>query len=275
VIRFNQPINSDAAHARDLRHFTITGSRPVSGGWHWFSANELHFRPKAYWPVGEKVTVASDLEGWDAGDGLWGQGQHSVHFAIGDAHVSVANLATHQMTVSDNGRPVATYPISGGRPMYPTMNGLHIVLDRQSVVRMVSSTNGIPVNSPDGYDELVYDDVHISDSGEYVHAAPWSISSQGQTNVSHGCINLSPANAAAFFAFSRVGDMVEVVGGPRVPELGDHGVMDWGTDWKQWTPGVVLAADRPRAKPILPTSLPRHKPTVSTPPRRHNVALRR
>ena len=48
------------------------------------------------------------------------------------------------------------------------MNGMHIVLDRASVVRMISSTNGIPVNSPDGYDELVYSDVHISDSGEYV-----------------------------------------------------------------------------------------------------------
>ena len=45
---------------------------------------------------------------------------------------------------------------------------------------MISSTNGIPVNSPDGYDELVYSDVHISDSGEYVHAAPWSVDESGQ-----------------------------------------------------------------------------------------------
>ena len=75
------------------------------------------------------------------------------------------------------------------------MDGTHIVLDRESVVHMVSSTVGIPVNSPNGYDEYVYDDVHISDSGEYVHAAPWSVGRQGVTNVSHGCINLSAANA--------------------------------------------------------------------------------
>ena len=61
---------------------------------------------------------------------------------------------------------------------------------------MVSSTVGIPVNSPNGYDEFVYDDVHISDSGEYVHAAPWSVHSQGVTNVSHGCINMSPSDIA-------------------------------------------------------------------------------
>ena len=187
----------------------------MPGGWHWFSARELHFRPQQFWPTGEQVTVERRPRRLGRGQRAVGrQVEQRVHFTIGDAHVSVANLATHQMTVSDNGRLIAVYPFSGGRPTDPTMNGTHIVLDRESVVRMVSSTNGIPVNSPDGYDELVYQDVHISDSGEYVHAAPWSVGSQGRTNVSHGCINLSPANALTFFAFSRVGDVVQVVGGP-------------------------------------------------------------
>jgi lipoprotein-anchoring transpeptidase ErfK/SrfK len=115
---------------------------------------------------------------------------------------------------------------------------VHLVMDRSRVVRMVSSTNGIPVNSPDGYDELVYDDVHISDSGEYVHAAPWSVASQGSTNVSHGCINLSPADAAAFFAFSQFGDVVIVAGSPRPPAAGDHGVMDWTMSWSAFTPAA-------------------------------------
>ena len=248
VIRFDHFIDSDAARARVLAHFTVTESRPVPGGWHWFSARELHFRPQQFWPAGEQVTVAADLDGWDAGSLLWGEGQQQVHFTIGSAHVAVANLATHQMTVSDGGHLIAVYPFSGGRPTDPTMNGTHIVLDRESVVRMVSSTNGVPVNSPDGYDELVYQDVHISDSGEYVHAAPWSVGSQGRTNVSHGCINLSPANALAFFAMSRVGDVVEVVGGPRPPAPGDHGVMDWETSWNQWT-GATVHPVRPPAKP--------------------------
>src|SRR4029077_17439626 len=164
------------------------------------------------------------------------------HFAIGDARVSYANLATHQMIVTLNGRTIATYPISGGKDTNPTMGGVHIVLDRSSVVRMNSATNGVPVNSPDGYDELVYSDVHISDSGEYVHAAPWSVDSQGRDNVSHGCINLSPDNALSFFGFSRVGDLVEVVGGPRPAAAGDHGVMDWGTPWSDWTPAPVAQA---------------------------------
>jgi lipoprotein-anchoring transpeptidase ErfK/SrfK len=250
VVRFDHDIDSDAARASVLSRFTITESEPVVGGWHWFSAHELHFRPRVYWPAGERVTVASDLDGWNAGDGRWGVGAQLVHFSIGDAHVSVANLATHQMVVRNNGGVVASYAISGGSMKYPTMNGTHIVMDRESVVHMVSSTVGIPVDSPDGYDELVYADVHISDSGEYVHSAPWSVDSQGQNNVSHGCINLSPADALAFFAFSRVGDVVQVVGGPRPPAVGDHGVMDWDTDWTQWTVVAPPVAIPPKSVPM-------------------------
>lgn len=239
VVNFDHYVRTTAGQAAALSHFTISMSKPVPGAWHWFSMDELHFRPATYWPAGEKISVKADLDGWDAGLGRWGHGQIDDTFSIGDARISVANLATEEMTVTLNGATVATYPISAGREQYPTMGGAHIVLDRESVVHMVSSTVGIPVNSPDGYDELVYNDVHISDSGEYVHAAPWSVGDQGRLNVSHGCINMSTANSLTFFNFSRVGDVVEVVGSPRPPVAGDHGVMDWTTPWSQWTPAVV------------------------------------
>jgi lipoprotein-anchoring transpeptidase ErfK/SrfK len=236
VFTFSQPVPPEA-RASLAGHIIVAASgAPVVGGWHWFNDHELHYRPKALWPQGRTITVLWSLPGWNVGGDAWGDGTGALRFTIGDAHVSIANLATFTMAVSDNGRVVATYPISGGRPTDPTMGGTHIVLDRQSVVRMNSATNGVPVNSPDGYDELVYDDVHISDSGEYVHAAPWSVSHQGNANVSHGCINLSPADAQAFFDFSRVGDVVIVSGGPRPPAFGDHGVMDWSTDWSEYTP---------------------------------------
>jgi len=241
----------------------------VPGGWHWFSNHELHFRPQSFWPAGEKVTVVSDLGGWSAGNGLWGDGTNLTQFTVGNARISVANLATDQMTVTENGQTVAVYPFSGGRTTDPTMNGLHIVMDRESVVRMISSSNGIPVNSPDGYDELVYSDVHISDSGEYVHAAPWSVTSQGHRNVSHGCINLSPTDALKFFGFSRIGDVVWVVGGPRAPEFGDHGVMDWDTPWSDWTPAVVHRDGPPPRPAVKPrTNRPGHRAKAAVRPRR-------
>lgn len=248
VVKFNQPVTSPEARAEVLSHLSVTESQPVPGGWYWFSAKELHFRPKDYWPTGEQITVASDLEGWNAGgSSTWGTGQVNVHFSIGPSHISTADLTTHKMVVTENGAVVATYLFSGGRETYPTMNGTHLAMTLEPVHHMVSSTVGIPVNSPDGYDEIVYSDVRISDSGEFVHAAPWSAGSQGRSNVSHGCINLSSANAKSFLDFSQLGDVIVVQGGPRAPEAGDHGVMDWSTDWSAFTPGTVSSATAPTA----------------------------
>ena len=243
IIHFNHAVTGTAAQQAVLSHITVTESNPVPGGWHWFSPYELHLRPQNYWPTGEQVSVASNLNGWNAGDGRWGSGQVTANFVVGDAHVSVANLGSDRMTVYNNGAVVASYAVSGGRSQYPTMGGTHIVMDKESVVHMVSSTVGIPVNSPAGYDEFVYNDVHISDSGEYVHDAPWSVGSQGRTNVSHGCINLGPNDSQSFYNFSRIGDVVQVVGSPRPPVAGDHGVMDWTTDWSQWTPATVISSN--------------------------------
>jgi lipoprotein-anchoring transpeptidase ErfK/SrfK len=217
-----------------LNRLQVTESTPVVGGWHWFSDKELHFRPQQYWPTGEQISLTANLAGFDAGNGIWAVQNHAVHFAIGDAHIATANVATEQLSVTTNGQVVATYPLSAGRTKYPTMGGVHIALYRQYDVHMISSSVGIPVNSPDGYDEHVFWDVNISDGGEFVHAAPWSVGAQGRSNVSHGCINLSVANATAFFNFSRVGDVVQVVGSPRPPSLGDHGTMDWTTPSDQW-----------------------------------------
>ncbi|HEX4491259.1 MAG TPA: Ig-like domain-containing protein [Acidimicrobiia bacterium] len=241
--RFSRDIETPEARADMLRHLQVTESVPVPGGWHWFSNHEVHFRPKTFWPIGEHIGVQWNLKGATTGAGAWGQGSGEEHFAIGQSRVSYANLLTHTMNVTLNGRTIATYPISGGKPTDPTMNGVHLVLDRESVVEMNSATNGVPVDSPDGYDELVYSDVHISDTGEYVHAAPWSVNSQGHQNVSHGCINLSPGNAATFFDFSRVGDIVVVTGSARPPVPGDHGVMDWDAPWSQFTPQPMPIAD--------------------------------
>ena len=239
VLKLSHPVTDAAARQVLLSRLHVAASTPVPLGAYWFSDSELHLRPQSVWPSGERISFSDSLDGWNAGGGDWGRGSGSVAFSVGDARISTADLSAHKMTVTDNGKVVAVYPISAGSTTYPTMNGVHIVMDRRSQVQMVSSTVGIPVNSPGGYDETVYWDVHISDSGEYVHAAPWSLSAQGYENVSHGCINLSPDNAQQFFGFSRVGDIVYVVGGPRQPVSGDHGVMDWLTPWSSFTPVPV------------------------------------
>ena len=280
VLRFSYDVTSTAAQKAIESRLTVAMTTPVPGGWYWFSQHELHFRPHTFWPAHDTVQISGDLGGIDAkGSGVaWTAGSVLDTFSIGDARISYANLASELMTVTLNGATLYSYPISGGRPQYPTMNGVHIVLDRETVVHMVSSTVGIPVHSPNGYDEYVYDDVHISDSGEYVHAAPWSIGSQGRTNVSHGCVNLSTAHAMQFYNFSRIGDVVEVTGSARPAVWGDHGVMDWSNPpWSDFAPAQVVslpASSVPSTSsttvttidrnPVIPTTAPPPAPTTST-----------
>jgi lipoprotein-anchoring transpeptidase ErfK/SrfK len=75
---------------------------------------------------------------------------------------------------------------------------------------MDSRTIGIPLDDPEGYKLTVENAVRITSGGVYVHSAPWSTGSQGYANVSHGCINLGPDNAAWYFDMVNVGDPVIV-----------------------------------------------------------------
>ena len=92
---------------------------------------------------------------------------------------------------------------------------------------MNSETVGIAANSAEAYD---IDDVEyamrVTYSGEFLHAAPWSVGSQGYANVSHGCTGMSTANAAWLYNISKPGDVVEYTGTDRPMTL-DNGYGDW------------------------------------------------
>jgi hypothetical protein len=141
------------------------------------------------------------------------------------------------MRVYDNGTLIRTFPVSTGRDQYPTMDGVHIAIEKSSVVQMDSATVGIPRGSPGYYNETVYWDVRISNGGEFVHAAPWSVADQGHVNVSHGCVNLSPANAQWFYNWSLRGDVIDVYDGVRPPSSTDPGTADWNMSWQKWLAG--------------------------------------
>jgi lipoprotein-anchoring transpeptidase ErfK/SrfK len=233
---FNQPVADRAAVERRLQ---VTSSKPVTGAWHWFADNEVHYRPKAYWPSGSRVTLRARLAGTDAGRGVWGVADRTIRFRIGERRVSVVDVRTHRMKVVSGGRTLRVLPVSTGRERYPTTNGVHFVLEKTPVKLMDSSTVGIPRNSPGGYYQRVAWSVRISNSGEFVHAAPWSTGSQGRANVSHGCVNLSTANAAWFYRLTRRGDVVEVRGSPKRPG-NSLGVADWNMSWSRWLAGSAL-----------------------------------
>jgi lipoprotein-anchoring transpeptidase ErfK/SrfK len=222
-------------------HLKVTTSNPTDGAWSWLNDKEVHFRPSTYWPPNTKVTLDANLYGVDIGKGVWGEKDRTVSFQIGARHVSVADAATHMLAVYDGGKLVQNYPMSAGSAKNPTRNGAHVVLQSYRKITMDSSTFGLAVDAPGGYRSDVEYAVRISNNGEFVHGAPWSVRQQGSSNVSHGCINLSTARAAWFFNFAQQGDVVEVKNsiGPKLSSV-DGDIYDWAIPWEKWKAGSAL-----------------------------------
>ena len=175
--------------------------------------------------------------GVDLGDGLFGQEDVRTRFTVGDEVIATADDATKTMAVRVNGEVLKSMPISMGKDSTPTNNGSYTVGDRYRNLIMDSSTYGVPVNSPNGYRLEVEYATQMSYSGIYVHSAPWSVGSQGRSNVSHGCLNVSPSNAVWFYDNTKRGDIVEVINtvGSTLP--GTDGLGDWNISWEQWKAG--------------------------------------
>jgi lipoprotein-anchoring transpeptidase ErfK/SrfK len=234
AVRFDENIPDRVAAQRAIK---VTTTPPVEGAFYWLSDREVRWRPERYWKPGTAVEVQVKTYGVDLGDRLFGQEDVTTRFRVGDEVIATADDATKTMTVRINGNVVKTMPISMGKDKTPTNNGTYIIGDRYSFLIMDSSTYGVPVNSPDGYRTEVEWATQMSYSGIYVHSAPWSVGSQGRSNVSHGCLNVNPANAVWFYNTTKRGDIVEVVNtvGSRLP--GTDGLGDWNIPWDQWRAG--------------------------------------
>jgi lipoprotein-anchoring transpeptidase ErfK/SrfK len=137
------------------------------------------------------------------------------------------------MGVFTNGVIDRVIDVSTGRDEFPTKGGMHVASEKHNPEVMDSSTIGIPNNGPGGYIETVPWSVRISNSGEFVHAAAWSTGSQGNSNVSHGCVNISPADGEWFYNYTLIGDVVQVNGSPVQLEP-TNGIGDWQIPWAQW-----------------------------------------
>ncbi|MFD4634357.1 Ig-like domain-containing protein [Streptomyces sp. NPDC058284] len=249
------PVKGKEARAVVERALKVRSTPATEGAWYWVDSETLHYRPKEYWPAGATVSVSSNLRGLKVDDKLWGAETKPLKLTIGDRVEAVTDAGAHYMTVYRNGEEINSMPVTTGKPGYSTRNGVKVVLGKEYSVRMTSASIG----ASDFYDKQVYYATRVTDSGEYVHAAPWSVGSQGYANTSHGCTGMSTGDAAWFYETVRQGDLVKVVNssGDDMPAFG-NGLGDWNMSWKSWRKGSALlsgakegpvAADAARLRP--------------------------
>jgi lipoprotein-anchoring transpeptidase ErfK/SrfK len=229
-IQFSDHVEDKAAVEKALSVDTPT---PVTGSWAWLpdegGGSRVDYRTKEYWPANTKVTVNANLYGVNYGGDKYGAASISSTFSIGRSQIVKADAATYHVQIIRDGQQVADYAASYGLESDPARNtrsGVHVVTEKFTDKRMVSEKYG--------YDLVEKWAVRISNNGEFLHANPASAGAQGNSNVSHGCINLSIANAKAYYDTAMYGDPVEVTGtgvqlGPK-----DGDIADWTYSWAQW-----------------------------------------
>jgi lipoprotein-anchoring transpeptidase ErfK/SrfK len=237
IVSFDVPVTDRAEIEKNLS----VESRPAQPGtWHWISDNEVHWRPKEYWRPGTDVTVHADINGVNAGNGIYGQENRTSSFHVGDALMMKINLDSHQMQVTQNGKLLRTIPVTGGAEGFTTRSGIKVIIEKFRVKRMDAATVGIDPGDPDYYNipDVEYAQ-RVTYSGEFLHAAPWSVGSQGAANVSHGCVGMSTENAAWLYSLTKRGDVVDVTGTER-PMEPTNGYGDWNVSWADYRTGSAL-----------------------------------
>ncbi|MEU3009230.1 L,D-transpeptidase [Nocardia asteroides] len=210
IITFKEPVADRAAAEKAIK---VTSSQAAPGHFYWTGEKQVRWKPNEFWPANTDVTVVA--------------GGTTSAFRIGDAFVATVDDNTKMITVTVNGEVVKEMPTSLGKPGHETPNGTYIVGERFEKMTMDSSTYGVPVTDPEGYKLEVEYATRISNSGIFVHAAPWSVGQQGYSNASHGCLNVSTENAKWFLENSRRGDAVIISNTQGGTLSAGDGLGDW------------------------------------------------
>jgi lipoprotein-anchoring transpeptidase ErfK/SrfK len=253
MLDFSAPITNRAAVERTLQ---ITTSKPVIGAWYWDGNQKLYFRPRDYWPADTTVSLDAHLNGVEGAAGMYGAANLTQTFYISRSLIAVASTTTHYTDIYLNGKLLYHWPVSTGRASLPTPDGTYLSVQKNNPVRMIGG--GAP-GSAGYYNELVNWAVRFTFSGDYYHSAPWSVIDQGSTNVSHGCVNLPPADAETYYNLSIPGDPITVTNSTAAGKW-DDGWTPWFLTWSQYLKGSALG-EAVQAGPqgstfVSPASLP-------------------
>ncbi|MGH3674351.1 MAG: L,D-transpeptidase [Mycobacterium sp.] len=256
ILQFDAAISDKATVQRAV---TVTTDPPVEGSWAWLpdevGGSRMHWRTREYYPAGTKVHVDAKLYGVAFGDGAYGAADSTLAFEIGRRQVVKGNAPSHRIQVETDEGVIMDFPCSygsGDLPRNVTRSGVHVVSEKYEDFWMTNPAAGY-ANLHERWS------VRISNNGEFIHANPASLGAQGNTNVSNGCINLSPSDAEQYFRSAIYGDPVEITGTSIQLSYSDGDIWDWAVDWDTW---VSMSAMPPPNAPAPETSIPSTAPAT-------------
>jgi lipoprotein-anchoring transpeptidase ErfK/SrfK len=242
IAYFSKKITDASAFTKAVT-VTVNGS-PAGGAWYFEPSQrsdyalEAHYRLPDYWPAHAAIQVSMPLKGLSAGPGLTFSNDLTLDMKTGAAQIAQVDgtPGIDTMTITSDGQPVKTLKVSLGAAKTPTYLGTAVVMAKSNPVVMKSDPGEQPA-----YDLLVPWSVRVTNSGEFIHDAYWN-GHLGTENLSHGCTNLSPADAEWYYGFAQIGDPVtwKNTGTNQVIPVGD-GWGDWNLDWATWSKGGLLA----------------------------------
>jgi lipoprotein-anchoring transpeptidase ErfK/SrfK len=252
IIQFDASITDKATVEKALK---VTTDPQVEGSWAWLpdevGGSRAHYRTREYYPAGTKVNVDAKLYGLPFGDGAYGAQDISLHFEIGRRQVVKAEASSHRIQVLDAaGAVIMDFPCSYGEgdlDRNVTRSGVHVVTEKYEDFYMTNPAAGY-ANLRERFA------VRISNNGEFIHANPASLGSQGSSNVTNGCINLSESDAQQYFNSAIYGDPVEVTGTRIQLSYADGDIWDWAVPWEEWR---AMSALSDEASPVgMPSTAP-------------------
>ncbi|MBN3457035.1 L,D-transpeptidase family protein [Mycobacterium sp. DSM 3803] len=254
ILQFDASID-DKDKATVEKALQVTTEPPVEGSWAWLPdealGSRVHWRSREYYPAGTKIHVNAPLYGVKFGDGAYGAADSTLDIEVGRRQVVKAEASSHRMQVLDgSGAVIMDFPCSYGEgdlDRNVTRSGIHVVTEKYEDFWMTNPAAG-------------YSNVHerfavrISNNGEFIHCNPNSIGSQGNTNVTNGCINLNLENSQQYFNSAMYGDPVEVTGTRIELSYADGDIWDWAVPWEEWKAMSAISSEKP--PPDLPVSAP-------------------
>jgi len=232
VLTFDVPVKDKKSIEKNLH---VTSVPKQAGSWNWISSTQVRYRPAKYWKPGTKVSVQADVNGVSAGNGVYGQNSTSTKFTVGRSMIIKINLRTDVAKVYKNGKKVRTIYVSGGKPGWQTRSGTKLIMAKEWNKKMTNEMIG----AKEDYSLTAAYALRITNSGEFLHSAPWNAGYFGRTNASHGCTGMSTANAGWLIENTLIGDPVVTTGSSRHMEL-DNGWGDWNESYKSYKKGSAL-----------------------------------